>query len=57
MRSSAKYLCLLSTNATSIVEIVQKIYKKQLLLTLSVRTETFYGIARLKVVIVMVENT
>ena len=53
----AKDLCLLSTQSTSMVEIIQRICNKQLLLTLSVRTETFYGIARLKVVIVMVENT
>ena len=57
MGISAKYQCLLETESTSIVEIVQRIYKKQLLLTLSVRTEAFYGIAHLKVVIVMVENT
>ena len=54
---SAKKMCLLSTESASIVEIVQRIYKKQLLLIVSVRTKTFCGIARLKVVIVMVENT
>ena len=54
---SAKYLPLLSTKTTSIDEIVQRIRNKKLLLTLSVRKETFYGVARLKVVIVMVENT
>ena len=57
MGISAKDLCLLSTELASIVEIVQRIYKKQLLLIVSVRTKTFCGIARLKVVIVMVENT
>ena len=34
----AKYMCLLSTKSASIVEIVQRICKKQLLLSLSVRT-------------------
>ena len=53
----AKYLFLLASESTSIAEIVQRIYKKQLLLTLSIRIETFYRIARLKVVIVMVEYT
>ena len=57
MGISAKYLCLLATESTSIAEIVQRICKKQLLLTLSIRTETLFGNARLKVVIVMVENT
>ena len=57
MGISSKDTCLLSTESTSIVEIVQRICNKQLLLTLSVRTGTFYGIACLKVVIVMVENT
>ena len=57
MGNFSKYLCLLSTEATSIVEIGQKICNKQLVLTLPVRIETFCGIARLKVVIVMVENT
>ena len=56
MGISAKDLCLLSTEATSIVEISQKICNKQFLLTLSVRAETLCGIARIKVVIVMVEN-
>ena len=56
MGISAKYLCLLSNEATSIVEIGQKIYNRQLVLTVSVRTYTFYGITCLKVVIVMVEN-
>ena len=54
---SAKDLSLLSTETTSIDEIVQRICNKKLLLTLSVRTETFCGVACLKVVIVMVENT
>ena len=57
MGISTKDLCLLSTEAASIVEIVQRIFNKQLLLTLSIRTETLCGIACLKVVIVMVENT
>ena len=57
MGISTKDQCLLSSESTSIVEIVKRICKKQLLLTLSVRIETFYGIACLKVVIVMVENT
>ena len=57
MGISAKDLCLLTTESTSIAEIVQRIYKKQLLLTISIRTETFSKNARLKVVIVMVENT
>ena len=52
----AKYLCLLSTKATSIVEISQKICNKQFTFTLSVRTKTLCAIAHLKVVIVMVEN-
>ena len=52
----AKYLCLPSAESASIVEIVHRICNKQLLLTLSVRTEMFCGIACLKVVIVMVEN-
>ena len=56
MGISAKDLCLLSTEATSIVEISQKICNKQFLLTLSVRTKSFCGIARLKVIIVVVEN-
>ena len=51
-----KDICLLLTEATSIVEIAQKIYNKQFLFTLSVRIETFCGIASLKVVTVMVEN-
>ena len=38
MGISAKDQCLLSTESTSIVEIVQRICKKQLLITLSVRT-------------------
>ena len=54
---SAKDLCLLSTETTSLDEIVQRIYNKKLLLTLPVKTETFYGVARQKFVIVMVENT
>ena len=54
---SSKDPCLLSAESVSIVEIVQRICKKQLLIILLVRTETFCGIARLKVVIVMVENT
>ena len=53
----AKYMCLLSTEATSIVEIVRMICNKQLLLTLSFRAETFCGIACLKVVIVMVQKS
>ena len=57
IRISRKDQSLLSTESTSIVEIVQRIYNKQLLLTLLVRTKTFCGIARLKVIIVMVENT
>ena len=57
MGISAKYMCLLATESTSIVEIVQRICKKQLLLTLSVRTEMFCGIAWLNFLIVMVENT
>ena len=57
MGISAKGLCLLETESTSIVEIVQRIYKKQLLLALSIRTEMFCGNAHLKVVIMMVENT
>ena len=56
MGISSKDLCLLSIEAASIVEIVYKIRNKQLLLTLSVRTET-YGISCLKFVIFMVENT
>ena len=56
MGISAKYLCLLSTEATSIVEIAQNINNKQFLHTLSVRTEAFCEIARVKVVIVMVEK-
>ena len=56
MGISVKYICLLSTKATSIVEISQKICNKQFLLTLLFRTKTFCGIARLKVVIVMVED-
>ena len=57
MGISTKDLSLLSTKSTSIIEIVQRICKKQLLLTLSDRTETFCGITRIKVVIVMVQNT
>ena len=57
MGISAKDLCLLSTETTSLDEIVQRICNKKLLLTLSVRTETFCRVARLKIVIVMVENT
>ena len=57
MGISAKDLCLLSTETTSLDEIVQRICNKKILLTLLVRTETFYGVARLKFVIVMVENT
>ena len=38
MGISVKHLCLLSTEATSIVTIVQKICNKLLVLTLSVRT-------------------
>ena len=53
----AKDLCRLSTESTSTIEIVQTICNKQLLLTLSVRTETFSGNACLKVVIVMTEKT
>ena len=56
MGISAKYLCLLSTEPKSIVEIAQKIYNKQFIFTLSVRIETLCGIACFKVVIVMVEN-
>ena len=56
MGISAKDMCLLSTESASIAEIVQRICKKQLLLTLSIRIETFFGNARLKVVIVMIEN-
>ena len=56
MGISVKYLCLLSTEASSIVEIAQKICNKQVIFTISVRTNTFYGIACLKVVILMVEN-
>ena len=48
-----KDLCLLSTEATSIVEIGQKICNKQLVLTLLVRTKTFCGIASRKFVIVV----
>ena len=57
MGISAKDMCLLATESTSIAEIVQRICKKHLLITLSIRTETFSGNARLKVVIVIVENT
>ena len=57
MGISAKYVCLLSTETTSLDEIVQRICSKKLLLTLSVKTKTFYGVACLKVVIVMEENT
>ena len=57
MGISSKYLCLLANESTSIAEIVQRICKKQLLITLSIRIETFSGNACLKVVIVMVENT
>ena len=53
----AKNMCLLSTETTSFDEIVQRICNKKLLLTLSVRTEIFCGVARLKFGIVMVENT
>ena len=56
MGISVKDLCLLSTEATSIIEIAQKICNKQFTFILSVRTETLCGIACLKVVIVMVEN-
>ena len=56
MGISVKYLFLLSTEASSIVEIAQEICNKQVLFTISIRTKTFYGIACLKVVIVMVEN-
>ena len=57
MGVSSKDPCLLSTKSTSIVEIVQRIFNKQLLLTLSFRIERFCGIACLKIVIVMVENS
>ena len=57
MGISAKDPCLLSTETTSLDEIVQRICNKKLLLTLSVKIETFYGVACLKVVILMVENT
>ena len=57
MGISAKYPYLLATESTSAAEIVQRICKKQLLLTLSIRTDMFSGNACLKVVIVMVENT
>ena len=57
MGISAKDLCFLSTETTSLDEIVQRIYNKKLLLTLSVKTYIFYGVACLKVIIVMVENT
>ena len=57
MGISAKYPCLLTTKSTSIVEIVQRICKKQYLLPFSIGTEMFSGNACLKVVIVMVENT
>ena len=53
----AKYMCLLSTETTLLDEIVHRICNKKILLTMSVKTETFCGVARLKVVIVMVENT
>ena len=56
MGISAKGLYLLSTEATSIVEIAKKICNKQILFTLAVITETSCGIACLKVVTVMVEN-
>ena len=56
MGISAKYICLLSTETTSLDEIVQRIYNKKLLLSLSIKIETFYRVARLKVVIVMVET-
>ena len=56
MGISTKDLCLLSTETTSLDEIVQRIYNKKILLTLSVKTETFCGISRVKVVIVMIEN-
>ena len=54
---SGKDMCLVSNESTSIVEIIQRICNKQILLTLSITTKTFSGNARLKVVIVMVENT
>ena len=54
---SGKDVCLLSTETTSLDEIVQRICNKKLLLTLLVRTETFSGNARLKVVTMMVEST
>ena len=57
MGISAKDLCLLSTETTSLDEIVQRICNKKLLLTMSIKTETFCGVARLKFVIVLVENT
>ena len=57
MGISAKDLCLISTELTLISEIVNRICKKQLLLTLSIRTDTFSRNACLKVLIVMVENT
>ena len=57
MGISTKDLCLLSTETTSLYEIVQRICNKKLLLTLSVRIETLCGVAHLKAVIVMVENT
>ena len=57
MGISAKDLCLLETESTSMADIVQRICKKRLLLTLLIRTETLYGNASLKVVIVMIENT
>ena len=57
MGISAKDLCLLATESTSIAEIVQRICKKQLLLNVSIRTNMFCGNTCLKVVILMVENT
>ena len=39
MGISAKYLCLLATESTSIAEIVQRICKKQLILTLLIRID------------------
>ena len=56
MGISMKYMCLLSIEATSIVEIAQNICNKQFIFTLSIRTETFYGIARLKVVTVILKT-
>ena len=56
MGVSAKDLCLLSTEPTSLAEIAHNICNRQFIFTLSVRIETFYGTPGLKVVIVMVED-